>query len=241
MTTSSHPLNVLMSIFGGGGGGGGGGGDIDHRVGTAASLLLRVDSWMTDLKAMMVMRICVMIGRRMTYILYMYTQRQRTTGPKQKNKWDQDRSPITGNNHSKSIEEAGMSQSRRYTWKAQPQRHALRHLWIINMFFFKTYLCFIWSEIAIRKGSFSTTVNVDCSTLQTSRPNHPTTYTYTDTHTHKQQSVHACIHSFIHSFNPPYSLYHSFTRTNQALPLQFITIYNHPSINHQPCIARTTQ
>ena len=41
MTTSSHPLNVLMSIFGGGGGGGD---DIDHRVGTAASLLLRVDS-----------------------------------------------------------------------------------------------------------------------------------------------------------------------------------------------------
>ena len=29
MTTSSHPLNVLMSIFSGGGGGGGG---IDHRV-----------------------------------------------------------------------------------------------------------------------------------------------------------------------------------------------------------------
>ena len=46
ITTSSHPLNVRMSIFGGGGGGGGGGGDggdIDHRVGTAASLLLRVD------------------------------------------------------------------------------------------------------------------------------------------------------------------------------------------------------
>ena len=42
-TTSSHPLNVLMSIFGGGGGGGGGV-DIDHGVGTAASLLLRVDS-----------------------------------------------------------------------------------------------------------------------------------------------------------------------------------------------------
>ena len=73
MTTSSHPLNVLMSIFGGGGGGGG---DIDHGVGTAATLMLRVDSWMTDLKAM-VMRICVMIGRRMTYTLQMYTQRQR--------------------------------------------------------------------------------------------------------------------------------------------------------------------
>ena len=41
-TTSSHPLNVLMSIFGVGGGGGGG--DIDHRVGTAAMLLLSVDS-----------------------------------------------------------------------------------------------------------------------------------------------------------------------------------------------------
>ena len=112
VTTSSHTLNVLMRIFGGGDGG-----DIDHRVGTAASLLLRVDSWMTDLKAMMVMRVRVMIGRRMTYILHMYTQRQRTAGPKQKNKWDQDRSPITGNNHSKSIEEAGMSQSRTYTWR----------------------------------------------------------------------------------------------------------------------------
>ena len=78
MTTSSHPLNVLMSIFGGGGGG-----DIDHRVGTAATMMLGVDSWMIDLKAMMVMRICVMRGRRMTYILHMYTQRQRTTGPKQ--------------------------------------------------------------------------------------------------------------------------------------------------------------
>ena len=97
MTTSWHTMNVLMSIFGGGGGG-----HIDHRVGTAASLLLRVDSWMTDLKAMMVMRICAMRGRRMTYILQMYTQSQRTTGPKQKNEWDQDRSPITENNHSKS-------------------------------------------------------------------------------------------------------------------------------------------
>ena len=37
---------------------------------------------------------------------------------KKKNKWDQDRSPITGNNHSKSIEEAGMSQSRMYIWRA---------------------------------------------------------------------------------------------------------------------------
>ena len=207
MTTSSHPLNVLMSIFGGGGG------DIDHRVGTAASLLLRVDSWMTDLKAMMVMRICVMIGRRMTYILYMYTQRQRTTGPKQKNKWDQDRSPITGNNHSKSIEEAGMSQSRRYTWRAQPQRHALRHLTTINMFFFKTYpACTIWSEIAIRKGSTASSVyNVDCSTLQTSRPNHPTTYTYTNTH--KQLSVHPCIHSCIHSIHHIHSITLSQERT----------------------------
>ena len=203
MTTSSHPLNVLMSICGGGGGG-----DIDHRVGTAASLLLRVDSWMTDLKAMMVMRICVMLGRRVTYRLHMYTQRQRTTGPKQKNKWDQDRSPITGNNHSKSIEGAGGSQSKRYTWRVQPQRHALRHLTIINMFFFKTYIaCTIWSEIAIRKGSLSL-INVDCSTLQTSRPNHPTTYTYTNTHTNNSQSMHACIHSFIQSTIFTLSLFH---------------------------------
>ena len=62
MPSSSHPLNLLMSIFGGG--------SIDCRVDVdaAASLMLRVDSWMTDLKAMMVMRICVMIGSRMTYL-----------------------------------------------------------------------------------------------------------------------------------------------------------------------------
>ena len=82
----------------------------------------------------------------------------------------------------------------------------------------------------MRKGSFSTIDIEDCSTLQTSKPNHPTTYTYINTHTNNSQSMHACIHSFIHSFNPPYSLYHSFTRTNQASPLPFITII-HPSIN----------
>ena len=162
---------------------------------------------------MMVMRICVMIGRRMTYPLQMYTQRQRTTGPKQKNKWDQDRSPITGNNHSKSIEEAGMSQSRRYTWRAQPQRHALRHLTIITMFFLKTYICLIWREIAIRKGSYSTFSNVDCSTLQTSRPNHPTTYTHTYTHTNNSQSMHSFIHSFIQSIHHIHSITLSQERT----------------------------
>ena len=49
MTTSSHPLNVLTSIFcGGGGGGGGGGGDIDRRVGTAASVLVVESGFMND-------------------------------------------------------------------------------------------------------------------------------------------------------------------------------------------------
>ena len=65
MPSSSHPLNLLMSIFGGGDRGGDcGGGSIDCRVDVdaAASLMLRVDSCMTDLKAMMVMRICVMTG-----------------------------------------------------------------------------------------------------------------------------------------------------------------------------------
>ena len=45
MTTSSHPLNVLMSIFGGGGCGGG---DIDHRVGTAASSFVVESGFMND-------------------------------------------------------------------------------------------------------------------------------------------------------------------------------------------------
>ena len=124
---------------------------------------------------------------------------------------------------------------------AQPQRHALRHITTINLFFFMTYqTCTIWSEIAIRKGSTASIIsNVDCSTLQTSRPNHPTTYTYT--HTLKQQSVHACIHACIHSFIQStiftLSLFHKngpsiTTAIHQNL--QF-------SINHQPCIARTTQ
>ena len=127
--------------------------------------------------------------------IYMYAQSQRTTGPKQKNKWDQDRSPITGNNHSKSIEEAGMSQSRRHTWRAQPQRHALRHLTTINMFLFKTYICFIWSEIAIRKGSLSLR-NVDCSTLQTSRPNHIHIHTNnSQPPPYRDLNIHTCMHA----------------------------------------------
>ena len=65
------------------------------------------------------------------------------------------------------------------------------------MFFFKTYIGTIWREIAIRKGSLSL-INVDCSTLQTSKPNHPTTYTYINTHT--QTTVSPCMHAFIHSF-----------------------------------------
>ena len=47
MPSSSHPLNLLMSIFGGGDRGGDcGGGSIDRRVDidAAASLMLRVDS-----------------------------------------------------------------------------------------------------------------------------------------------------------------------------------------------------
>ena len=75
-------MNLLMSIFGGdekggGGGGGGGGGSIDRRldVDAAASLMWRVDSWM--IMRIWVMRICVMIGSRMTYPLQMYTQSQR--------------------------------------------------------------------------------------------------------------------------------------------------------------------
>ena len=102
----------------------------------------------------------------------------------------------------------------------------------INMFFFKTYCaCTIWSEIAIRKGSLSLR-NQDCSTLQTSHANQPTTYTYTNTHTNNCQSIHACMHSF----NSTSPLHHSFTRTNE--PRITIAIHhNHPSI-HQPCIAR---
>ena len=174
----------------------------------------------------------------------MYTQRQiitrRTTTAVQKREWHQDRSPITGNNHSKRIEEVGMSQSVSQ-WVSQEDIYGRHNLSIImhldkshttiNMFFFKTYTCFIWSEIAIRKGSLSLR-NVDCSTLQTSHANQPTTYTYTNTHTNNCQSIHACMHSF----NSTSPLHHSFTRTNE--PRITIAIHhNHPSI-HQPCIAR---
>ena len=160
---------------------------------------------MNGLKAM-VMRICVMIGSRMTYRLQMCMERQRRrrrrrrTTTQQRNEWDQERPPITLNNHRKPIEEAGMSQSRRYTWRAQPQRHALKHL--INMFFLKTYtVCYtIWSEIAIRKCSTApTSRDVDCSTLQTSRAN--------KTYRNKSQSMHL--------FNPTHPLVHSFIRIMQ--------------------------
>ena len=84
------------------------------------------------------------------------------------------------------------------------------------MFFFKTYTCTIWSEIAMRKGSTAPTIsNVDCSTLQTSKPNHPTTYTYINTHTNNSQSMHACIHSFIHSFIHSIHHIHSITLSQE--------------------------
>ena len=122
--------------------------------------------------------------------------------------------PITGNNHSKQTEEAEKSQSRRHLWKAQPHHHALRHITTINMFFFKTYSCFIWSKIAIRKGSTATIISyVDCSTLQTSRPNHPTTYTYKHTETTVSPCRHAFIHSFIHSIYHIHSITLSQGRT----------------------------
>ena len=126
-----------------------------------------------------------------------------------------------------------MSQSRRYTWRAQPQRHALRHLTIINMFFFKTYKGgTIGSEIAIRKGSLSL-INVDCSTLQTSKPNHPTTYTYINTHTNNSQSMHACMHSFIHSIHHIHSITLSQERTKHYHCNSSQSTIIHPSIiNH---------
>ena len=129
-----------------------------------------------------------------------------------------------------------MSQSRRYRWRAQPQRHALRHITSINVFFFKTYMvCAIGSEIAIRKGSFSFIMNVDCSTLQTSRPNHPTTYTYTytNTHTNNSQSMHACMHSFNHSIHHIHSITRSQQRTKHHHCYSSQSTIIHPSIiNH---------
>ena len=60
----------------------------------------------------------------------------------------------------------------------------------------------------MRKGSTASTRNVDCSTLQTSKPNHPTTYAYINTHTNNSQSMHAFIHSFIQSTIFTLSLFH---------------------------------
>ena len=86
-----------------------------------------------------------------------------------------------------------------------------------TLYFCKTYIvCNIWSEIAIRKGSTApTTLNGDCSTLQTSKPNHPTTYTYTNTHTNNSQSMHACMHPFIHSFIHSIHHIHSITLSQE--------------------------
>ena len=168
------------------------------------------------------MRICVMRGRRMTYILQMYTQRQRTTGPKQKNKRDQVQSPITGNDHSKSIENYSQ-----YHSCLQSQGIATRLTPVPQELYVALF------EVKLQ---FSKVPLLPVPVMQTAPPCKQvdrTTQPHTHTQTHTQTTVSPCMHSFIHSFNPPYSLYHSFTRTNQASPLPFITIYNHPSIiNH---------
>ena len=81
-------------------------------------------------------------------------------------------------------------------------------------------------------------MNVDCSTLQTSRPNHPTTYTHTHTHT-QQQSVHACIHSFIHFIQSTIFTLSLFHKHEPSITTSIH--HNLQSSIHQPCIARTTQ
>ena len=125
-----------------------------------------------------------------------------------------------------------MSQSRRYTWRVQPQRHM--HLDISQSStcsssrltlpaLFEVKLQFV--KVPLLPLLEMYTAPAYCT--QVDRTTQP--HTQTHTHTHTQTTVSPCIHSF----NPPYSLYHSFTRTNQASPLTFITIYNHPSIiNH---------
>ena len=97
------------------------------------------------------------------------------------------------------------------------------------MFLSKTYLLALF-EVKLQFVKVPCPYfNVDCSTLQTSKPNHPTTCIHK--HTHKQQVSHTCMHSFIHSIHHIHSI--TLSRTNQASPLQFITIYNYPSIiNH---------
>ena len=62
-------------------------------------------------------------------------------------------------------------------------------------------------------------------------------HTHTQTHTHKQQSVHACIHSFIHSIHH----IHSITLSQERTKHDHCHSSQSTSINHQPCIARTTQ
>ena len=82
------------------------------------------------------------------------------------------------------------------------------------MWYFKTYSCIIWSEIAIRKGSFSKVPHVDCSTLQASRPNQSfTPDTQRTVSQHIQSNIFAQSLHHRNATSQP-----SFTILNHALP-----------------------
>ena len=151
----------------------------------------------------------------------MYAQSQRTTGPKQRNEWDQDRSPIIGNNHSKSIEEAGMSQSRRYTWRPQPSicsssRLTASALFGVKLQFVKVPLL----PLLVMKTA------PPCKQVDR------TTQPHTHTQTHTKTTVSPCIHSIIHSIHHIHSITLSQERTKHHRCHSSHSTIIHPSTMH---------
>ena len=122
LPSSSHPLNVLMSIFGGGDrrGSGSGGGGIDRRVDAAASLMLRLDSRMTWRQWWSWE--CVWWWATVWLTSYTCTREGEEEEGRQQ-QCSREMSEIKTDcraHHSKPIEGAGMSQSRICTRRAQP-------------------------------------------------------------------------------------------------------------------------
>ena len=122
-----------------------------------------------------------------------------------------------------------MSQSRRYTWRAQPQRHALRHLTTINMFFFKTYTAASF-EVKLQFVKVPCPLYVKCRLLHpanksTEPPNHIHIH---NTHT---QTTHACSFIQIQSTIFTLSLFHK----NEPSITTAIHHNHHPSSSTMHC------
>ena len=126
--------------------------------------------------------------------------------------------------------------------EAQPQRHALRHLTVVTDLLQDLHLLHYF-EVKLRYIRLTTAIteNVDYHTHKQVKPDTTQHIIHKHTHTNNSQSMHAWIHSlFINSFIQSIFTLSLFHKNEPSIT---IAVHHNlqSSINHQPCIARTTQ